>query len=40
LFWQARTATLWGPKLRFCGVYGKGGSTGPFYPLKPSFLLS
>jgi hypothetical protein len=18
-------ATLWGPKLRFCGVYGKGG---------------
>ncbi len=40
LFWQACTATLWGPKLRFCGVYGKGGSTGRFCPLKPPFLLS
>ena len=35
-----RPAALWGAKLRFCGVYGKSGSSGRFWRSKPSFLLS
>src|SRR6267142_1669391 len=38
LFWHARLAALWGAKLRFCGVYGKSGSTGRFWRLMLSFF--
>ncbi len=32
-----RTAALWGPKLRFCGVCGKSSSRRWFCPSNPSF---